>query len=278
MPGLPITQLPAGQQIFKQNEGPGFSNPVEMLANQMDMELGQIGQWFDSQIYALDREQLEPDKHKKEYEKLQKQAADARLQIQAKHEATAQQLKNMQALVQNGTLTQHQYNQAALVMAGIPAEQVREAFEIPKQKNTIQALRDVNTMILAVNRRLKGFEDEGERSYIGGIFREGKAGDRLLYYTDPSTKKRRRIKDEATIAEYDTLAGQREQLLDIQALLIGQSPGFMQRAMLGQATLTGRTISPAQPTAQELIAAAEGKDEATRRRIFEQGVRLGYWR
>jgi len=140
----------------------------------------------------------------------------------------------------------------------------------------VQALREANTMILAVNRRLKGFEED-ERSFLGGVFKAGKQGDRLLYYTDPSTKKRRLIKDEKTIAEYDLLNQQREQLLDIQAQLISQSPGYMQRAMLGQTALTGRQITPAQPTAQELVTAAQGKDEATQKRIYEQGVRLGYW-
>lgn len=137
---------------------PGSADPRRMMANQMDMELNSVTQWFNSQISILDQQMLGPDKYKAEYAKLQRQAINQRVAIDAKHEANAQQIRNMQKLVEAGTISPEQMEQTMLVMAGIPVEHVRKAFaQVQREKTSTQLNRKYTQVEAEVRELERGF-------------------------------------------------------------------------------------------------------------------------
>lgn len=256
MAGLPFTQLPAKRisniergLVSHEAQGvpsPTFKgqDPMKMLADQEQLEQHQVTQWFNAERQTLLTANLEPKKFEVEYRKLMSQARDAGARIQAKHQANNLQLQNMSQMVQTGLMTPEQFQQTALVMSGVPAEHVQKAFEIPKQQNLMGQLRDINALLVATNNRLKGFEDKGVHGFWRGKLKTGIAqGDRGLYYTDPATKKERRIKDPITIAQYDALIKQKNDLQQLQIQISGQS-SIVRMAMMGQATMAGRQMPP----------------------------------
>lgn len=264
-----ITQLPAKRisniergLVSHEAQGvpsPTFKgqDPMKMLADQEQLEQHQVTQWFNAERQTLLTANLEPKKFEAEYRKLMGQARDTGSRIQSKHQQNNMQLENMKQLVNTGLISPEQFQQAALVMAGIPAEHVRASFEIPKQRNLIGQLRDVNALLMATNNRLKGFEDKGVHGFWRGKFKTGIAqGDRGLYYTDPATKKEKQVKDPGTIAQYEALIKQRNDLQQLQIQISGQS-SVVRMAMMGQATMAGRQMPPQRRGPTQIATEAE---------------------
>jgi len=260
-----------------QQQQPGFADPRQMLAGQMDMELNNVTRWFDSQVSVLDQGQLEPDKYKMEYTKLQRQAMNQRIAIQAKHQATAQYFKNMQKLVEDGVLTPEQMQQSMLVEAGIPIEHVRRAFAQAEQIKPMTQLRN----LAAVATKIQNFRDQFDDGRPGWY--KGK-----LKYTDPTGKKRVASKEETEAYDASTLQlteidRAMQQLFKVltpleQTSMVGtqavQRFG-MRRVPLAAQRFAGVRITEPVPKKKEPTA-AELRKQGTRE-AYEKGIKLGYW-
>ena len=280
---LDVTPRRSVQRPQQRRRQQGSANPRQMLASQMDMELNNITRWFDSQVGVLDQQQLEPDKYKAAYARLQQQGMNQRVAAQAKYEGMARQIKNMQALVRDGILTQDQMQSTMLVMAGIPIQHIKAAFAQKERQKPMARLRD-----------LKFVSDRMEIFRANFKEKRGK-----LYLFNPKTKKILRSASEAETKEYDTSEFRLNEVdREMWQLYNEVSPlertalaGMMaarQRAkgarpITGMAALgapfgggiTGLELTPPvaakkQPTAVELRK--QGTKEA-----YERGVKLRYW-
>ena len=139
MRGGPVTRAP----FREQQQPPGSDDPIRMLTNQESMELNNVTRWFDSQTAILDQQQLDPDKHRAAYARLQSQATTQRTEVRAKHVTNAQQIKNMQKLVESGILAPEQMQATMLVMVGVPPAHIKAAFAQEKRQKPIARLRDL---------------------------------------------------------------------------------------------------------------------------------------
>ena len=278
-------QRPRPQQRRRQQ---GSANPRQMLASQMDMELNNITRWFDSQVGVLDQQQLEPDKYKAAYARLQQQGMNQRVAAQAKYEGMAQQIKNMQALVKNGMLTPDEMESGMLGMAGISIRDIKAGLAQKERQKPMARLRDFKY----VSDRMETFRAN---------FKEKRG---KLYLFNPKTKKILRSASEAETKEYDTsefrlnevdkemwqlysevsplertaLAGmmaarQRARAQEPSTLskMFGYTGlGLMIPRFREAAQLIESTFKEKQPTAVEL------RKQKTKE-AYQQGIKLGYW-
>ena len=179
---------------------PGSSNPRQMLAGQMDMELNNVTREFDVNVSALDQQMLEPDKYKAQYANLQRRANNQRIAIQAKHEAVAQQIKNMQKLVEDRMVSPEQMQATMLVMAGVPSTHVKAMFAQQQRQKSSTRLNELGSM----GKKLVAFRAQFE-DYRGPHLFRGR-GREKLYYTDPTGRKRKA--SEAEREAYDATTTQ----------------------------------------------------------------------
>ena len=103
MPGIPFVNLPAAQ----------------MMDEQYSMEQRQVTQWFDSMRVSLEQQELEPEQHMKQYAALMKQAQTQSMQIYNQHQANALFLKQLDELVEDGSLMDYQARKIGFRMAGV---------------------------------------------------------------------------------------------------------------------------------------------------------------
>ena len=279
MRGGPVSIRRSQQQQPRQPS----ANPRQMLANQMDMELNNITREFDVSISTLDQGQLEPDKYKAEYAKLQRQAMNQRIATQAKHEAAAQQIKNMQKLVEIGTLAPEQMQQTMLVMAGVPVEHVRRAFAQQQRQKPSTRLNELDS----IGKKLVAFQQQFE-DYRGPHLFRGRKREKL-YYTDPTGTKRKA--SEAEIEAYDDITTQIAALDREKAEIFSQLTPLEQFAQSGSRAVErfgmgwqpslarqrfgGVRITEPAPKKKQPIA-AELRKQGTRE-AYEKGIKLGYW-
>ena len=167
----------------------GSANPRQMLAGQMDQELNNVTRMFDVNVSALDQQMLEPDKYKTQYANLQRQASNQRIAIQAKHEAAARQIKNMQKLVEAELMSPEQMQINMLDMAGMPVNDLKAAVAQRRRQKPIARMRD-----------LIYIADRMERFRARFTEKKGK-----LYRVNPDTGKRGPLASEAEIKEYNTM-------------------------------------------------------------------------
>lgn len=267
-----------------QQQSQGSADPRRMMANQMDMELNSVTQWFDSQVSIIDQQQLEPDKYKSEYAKLQRQAMNQRVAIQAKHQATAQQIKNMQKLVEDGILAPEQMQSTMLVMAGVPVEHVRRMFAQVQRQKPSTRLNELDS----IGKKLVAFQQQFE-DYRGPHLFRGREREKL-YYTDPTGTRRKASK--AEIEAYDDITTQiaaldREQ----QQIFSTLTPleqyaqagtraverfGMGRRPSLARQRFGGVRITEPAPAKREQSTATELRKQGTRE-AYEKGIKLGYW-
>ena len=263
----------------RQRQQQGSADPRQMLANQMDMELNNITREFDSQVSVIDQQQLEPDKYKAEYAKLQRRAMNQRVAIQAKHEAAANQIKNMQKLVEDKILTSEQMQSTMLVMAGVPSEHVRKMFAQQQRQKPSTQLNELASVAKKITNFRQQFDDGRPGWYKG-----------KLKYTDPTGRKRNAT--EAETQAYDATTTQLAELDRAQQQIFNQLTPLEQYAQRGSRAVEqfgfGRTPSlvsqrfgggirmtePA-PKKKQLTAAElrkQGTEEA-----YKKGIKLGYW-
>ncbi|KKN32566.1 hypothetical protein LCGC14_0812460 [marine sediment metagenome] len=263
----------------QQQQSQGSADPRQMMAGQMDQELNSVTQWFDSQVSVLDQGQLEPDKYKSEYMKLQRQAASQRVAIQAKHQAAAQQIKNMQALVEDGMLAPEQMQATMLVMAGVDRAHVKAMFAQQKQASPRVQLNNATALMKKEIAFRSNFEDHRK-----DIFGKG------LFYIDPATGRKRKA-SEAERDEYNNSASRLGQLAERRAELFNiltplekmaeSGAQAVDRYGMGREPLStagfggfgSMGVAPPrrkQPTREELI-------KQRTKKAYEQGRKLGYW-
>ncbi len=265
----------------QQQQPQGSADPRQMMASQMDMELNNVTQWFDSQTGLLDQQMLDPDKYKAEYAKLQRQAMNQRVAIQAKHEAAAQQIKNMQKLVEDKILTSEQMQSTMLVMAGVPSEHVRRAFAQQQRQKPSTQLNELTSVANKVKVFRAQFNDGRPGWYKG-----------KLKYTDPTGRKRNAT--EAETQAYDATTTQLAELGRAQQQIFNQLTPLEQYAQRGsQAALQfgfenkpithggfggfgSMGVAPPAPKKKQLTAAELRKQDT--REAYEKGVKLGYWK
>lgn len=258
----------------------GSANPKQMLANQMDMELNNVTREFDVNVSALDQQQLEPDKYKTQYANLQRQAMNQRVAIQAKHEAAAQQIKNMQKLVEDGILAPEQMQSTMLVMAGVPVEHVRRAFAQAQRVKPSTRLNE----LASVAKKVTAFRGQFDDERLDPWYKGGKGS---LWYTDPTGKKRKASAGE--IEAYDVTTTQLAELDRAQQEIFRMMTPMEQYAQAGSRAVerfgmgrrpmpTGRWGVPAPEPAPKKRepTAAELRKQGTRE-AYEKGIKLGYW-
>ena len=212
-------------RIYELPAQKGSADPRRMLANRMDMELNNITREFDTNISALDQGQLEPDKYKSEYAKLQQQAMNQRVAIQAKHEAAAQQIKNMQKLVEDGMLAPEQMQATMLVMAGVPSTHVKTMFAQVQRQKPSTRLNELDS----IGKKLVAFQQQFD-DYRGPHLFRGREREKL-YYTDPTGKKRKA--SEAEREAYDATTTQIAALDREKAAIFNQLTPLEQFSMRG---------------------------------------------
>ena len=286
---LVIEHAPGGATAQRFNPRPqqrpqGSANPRQMLANQMDMELNNVTREFDSQVSVIDQQMLEPDKYKAEYVKLQRRAMNQRVAIQAKHQAAAQQIKNMQQLVKTGMLTPEQMQSTMLVMAGVPVEHVRRAFTQKQRQKPSTRLNELDSM----GKKLVAFRAQFEDYRGPHLFRS--RGREKLYYTSPEGTKRKATPTE--IEAYDSTTTQiaaldREKQRIFRTLTpLEQFSTAGSRAVerfgMGrrpiERSMPAMGFGPPIPTPKKKqLTAAELRKQDTRE-AYEKGVKLGYWK
>ncbi|KKL75108.1 hypothetical protein LCGC14_2058190 [marine sediment metagenome] len=256
----------------------GSANPKQMMANKMDMELNGVTQWFDTQTGLLDQQQMEPDQYKTAYAKLQRQAMNQRVATQAKHEAAAQQIKNMQKLVESGMLSPEQMQSTMLVMAGVPIEHVRKMFAQAQRQKPSTRLNELNSM----GKKLVGFRQQFEDH------RQDYFGYKGVYYTDPTGKKRKATETEvqafdATATQVAALDREKQQIFATLTPLEQYSVAgsrAVERFGMGREHRGGGAfgggIRMAEPAPKKQSTAAELRKAGTHE-AYEQGKKLGYW-
>ena len=202
---LEIRHDPGTAPGFRQQPQPqsGSANPRQMLANQMDMELNNVTREFDVNTSALDQQMLEPDKYKAQYANLQRRANNQRIAIQAKHEAVAQQIKNMQKLVEDRMMSPEQMQATMLVMAGVPSTHVKAMFAQQQRQKPSTRLNELASVAKKVTAFRAQFDDERLDPWYKG-------GKGSLWYTDPIGKKRKASAGE--IEAYDATTTQLAEL------------------------------------------------------------------
>jgi hypothetical protein len=268
-----------------QQQQSGSANPRQMMAGQMDMELNNVTREFDSQVSVLDQGMLEPDKYKAEYIKLQRRAASQRIAIQAKHQAAAQQIKNMQKLVQDGMLAPEQMQATMLMMAGVPRENVKAMFAQVQRAKPSTRLNELDS----IGKKLVAFQQQFE-DYRGPHLFRGR-GREKLYYTDPTGTRRKASK--AEIDAYDDITTQIATLDREKAEIFRSLTPLEQYAQAGSQAVQrfgmGRrpverggfggfgTMGVVPPTSKKQPTVAELRKLGTRE-AYEKGKRLGYWR
>lgn len=268
-------------RIYELPAQKGSADPRRMMANQMDMELNNITREFDVNISTLDQQQLEPDKYKTQYANLQRQAMNQRVAIQAKHQATAQHIKNMQKLVEDRMLSPEQMQATMLVMAGVDRIHVKAMFAQTQRAKPSTRLNELDSM----GKKLVAFQQQFE-DYRGPHLFRGKEREKL-YYTDPTGIKRKASK--AEIEAYDDITTQIAALDREKAEIFSQLTPLEQFSTMGSRAVerfgmghrpmpTGRWGMPTpepvpkkkEPTVTELRK--QGTREA-----YEKGIKLGYW-
>ncbi len=162
-PGSPTAQRFNPQQ---QQQPQGSADPRQMMAQRMDAELNNVTREFDSQVGLLDQQQLEPDQYKRAYANLQSKAMNQRVAIQAKHQAAAQQIKNMQKLVKDDLLAPKDMEATMLVMAGVPTEHVRKMFAQREQQKPMTRIKDLKYIADRMEMFRSNFTDKSGRLYL----------------------------------------------------------------------------------------------------------------
>ena len=260
----------------------GFADPRRMLGGQMDEELNNVTREFDVNVSALDQQILEPDKYKAQYANLQRRADNQRIAIHAKHQAAAQQIRNMQKLVEDGILTSEQMQSTMLVMAGIPSEHVRRTFAQQQRQKPSTRLNELDS----IGKKLVAFQQQFE-DYRGPHLFRGRKREKL-YYTDPTGT--RRIASEAERGAYDDITTQIAALDREKATIFSQLTPLEQFAQsgsraverfgMGRAPLAAQRfggVRIAEPVPKkEQPTAAELRKQGTRE-AYERGIKLGYW-
>ncbi len=203
-----------------QRQSQGYTQSIQMLDNQRSDALNSVTRWFDAQAVILDGQQFEPDRYKREYANLQRQAMNKRTAVQANSVAQARQIEGMQKLVQTGMLAPEQMEQTMLVMAGVPAERVREMFKQEQQQRPMTRLRDLKYTAERIENWRARFKDSRREDKHGK-----KLGDRL-YLVNPSTEKATDTKAgfDATVAYDDAETRLNDIQLEMQQLYNEISP------------------------------------------------------
>lgn len=138
MPGRPFQGLPA----------------MQMLAEQEETEQREITRWFDSMRYSLDQQELEPEQYQKQYAQIMKQAQQQGLTIKSRHTANAQFLQQLNELVEDGSLAEHQAKKIGYRMAGIQdPEMLRQLSGEPQKVDWVKTFREN----VGVQRNIMGF-------------------------------------------------------------------------------------------------------------------------
>ena len=292
MRGGPVTRAP----FREQQQPPGSDDPIRMLTNQESMELNNVTRWFDSQTAILDQQQLDPDKHRAAYARLQSQATTQRTEVRAKHVTNAQQIKNMQKLVESGILAPEQMQATMLVMVGVPVEHVRATFAQQKKQKPMAQLRDLRFQADRIQAFRGRFVDHRKDIFGKGLWRAhpdtGKKTD------IPANKDERQAYVDAETQLYIIQTRMAELFEDLSPLEKLSEAGRraverfgMEKERLGEGRVpmpTGRWggvpgrvqpfsgIQVSEPAPEEQPTATELKKQKTRK-AYKQGKRLGYW-
>ena len=276
-----------------QQPQPGSANPRQMLANQMDMELNNVTREFDVNTSALDQQMLEPDKYKAQYANLQRRANNQRIAIQAKHEAVAQQIKNMQKLVEDRMMSPEQMQATMLVMAGVPSTHVKAMFAQVQRQKPSTMLNEIDSQLKKIASFVDQFDDYRDDPW----WKLGKKG--TIWFTPKiggkETGIRRQIKEDEELRLLEALDNAKSRAAELrqaqQEIFKIMTP-MEQYAQRGSRALERwgmgyeppqralgigdmRFEEPAPKKKQELTAAElrkQGTEEA-----YEKGIKLGYW-
>ena len=310
----PITSLPAGETIkddfstigrigsvasrsgSRQPQRPQqqeFNQSVQMLENQRKKELNDVTRWFDVQAAILDQGQLDPDKHRAAYTRLQQQAATQRTEAQAKYTAYAQQIKTMQGLVERRTMQPEQMQQTMLVMAGFSVGDVQRWATTKKQREGKQKpmaqLRDLKYQADRIEAFRDRFVDDRTDVFGKGLWRK-----------NPKTEKRTdiRAKEEERQA-YDNAGAQlyniQTEMIEVFDLLSplekdaqagsraidrfggGRKPPLSgRRQALGFGGFGSMGVAPPTPVSKKQPTREELMKQKTKK-AYKQGKQLGYW-
>ena len=252
-----------------QQPQPGSANPRQMLANQMDMELNNVTREFDVNTSALDQQMLEPDKYKAQYANLQRRANNQRIAIQAKHEAVAQQIKNMQKLVEDRMMSPEQMQATMLVMAGVPSTHVKAMFAQVQRQKPSTRLNELDS----IGKKLVAFQQQFE-DYRGPHLFRGRKREKL-YYTDPTGT--RRIASEAEREAYDATTTQIAALDREKAAIFSQLTPLEQFAQSGSRAVERFGMGRAPLAAQRFggVRFAEPAPKKKQKPIRQRNKRTG---
>lgn len=181
---------------------------LQMLEDQMKTGQRSVTRWFDAQAAILSEQHLDSDKYKTEYGRLQRQATTKYAEVRAKAEAQANHIESLRKLVEAGTFTDKQMEQAMLVMAGHSAEHVRATYAQYKQQKPMARMKDLKYQAERIEAFRDRFVDDRTDIFGKGLWRK-----------NPKTEKRTdiRAKEEERQA-YDD-AG--TQLYNIQMEMTG---------------------------------------------------------
>ena len=264
------------------------ADPRRMMANQGDMELNNVTREFDTNISALDQQMLEPDKYKAEYAKLQRRAMNQRVAIMAKYEAAAQQIKNMQKLVEAELMSPEQMQINTLSMAGVPVEHVRAAFAQQRQQKPSAMLNEIDSQL----KKIAGFVDQFDDYREDPWWKPGKKG--TVWFTPKiggeKTGPRRKLK-EGELEALDDAKDRAGELRQAQWKIFETMTPLEQYAQAGSRAVSrfgmgrapslarqrfgGVRITEPAPKKKEPTA-AELRKQGTRE-AYEKGIKLGYW-
>ena len=156
---------------------------LKMLDDQMKTGQHGVTQWFDAQAAILSQQQFDSDRYKTEYGRLQRQATTKYAEVKAKAEAQANHIESLRKLVEAGTFTDKQMEQAMLVMAGHSAEHVRATYAQYKQQKPMARLRELKYQAERIEAFRDRFVDDRTDVFGKGLWRK-----------NPKTEKRTDIR------------------------------------------------------------------------------------
>ena len=163
MPGLPFTNLPAGQQYtpqegpfaginfkdFQQDNNPrpqqsqqpqqnGPPDPMSIVTNETHNSIRQLADYFDKMRYELDQENLKPQEYLAKIDALRQNVKQAEFTIHEKAQARVDNMTQLTKLMQEGLLPKEAGQRALWRVAGLDDETINAMLPQTKPVDWVQ--------------------------------------------------------------------------------------------------------------------------------------------